>query len=100
MDSSTREMASEARQRVGADAPPCLQLDSVSLEYITRNEEPLAVTDEVTLSVASAEFVCMLGPSGCGKSSLLYAIAGLGPAFPPAVGQAVVNGKVVTKPGR
>lgn len=32
---------------------------------------------DVSLDVATGEFVCFLGPSGCGKTTLLRAIAGL-----------------------
>jgi thiamine transport system ATP-binding protein len=49
-----------------------LELDHVSVRF----GETLAV-DDVSLSVASGEVLCVLGPSGSGKSSLLRAIAGL-----------------------
>jgi NitT/TauT family transport system ATP-binding protein len=33
--------------------------------------------DDLSISIASGEFVCFVGPSGCGKSTLLRILAGL-----------------------
>ena len=36
----------------------------------------LLTIDNVSLSVESNDFFCLLGPSGCGKSTLLNIVAG------------------------
>src|SRR5205823_14206560 len=53
--------------------------------------------DRISLSVAEAEFVCLVGASGCGKSTLLNIIAGL---EKPDSGRVLADGKPVTTPGR
>jgi len=52
--------------------------------------------DDINLSIAAGEFVCLLGPSGCGKSTLLNAIAGFSL---PTCGKIVANGAEVCVPG-
>jgi NitT/TauT family transport system ATP-binding protein len=43
------------------------------------------VIGEFELTLASAEFVCLVGPSGCGKTTLLNIIAGLDKDFHGAI---------------
>ncbi|EKP0304500.1 ABC transporter ATP-binding protein [Aeromonas veronii] len=52
----------------------CLQVENVSCRYNGRN-----VLEQLSLTVADNEIVCLLGASGCGKTTLLKAIAGLLP---------------------
>ncbi|MCZ2495429.1 ATP-binding cassette domain-containing protein [Xylophilus sp. Kf1] len=58
--------------------------------------KPVVALEDVSITVARNEFVCLLGPSGCGKSTLLNMIAGFDH---PTTGTVSVGGQVVTRPG-
>jgi NitT/TauT family transport system ATP-binding protein len=60
-----------------------------------RGREYVAL-QEVTFSISSGEFFCLLGPSGCGKSTVLRMIAGF---LAPSAGEVLVRGKRVEAPG-
>ncbi len=53
-----------------------LQLNQVSQRYRS-GQRTFTAVEQVNLSIAAGEFVCLLGPSGCGKSTLLRIITGL-----------------------
>ena len=53
-----------------------IEFHDVHLTYSSRNRS-VAALENVTLSVAEQEFVCLVGPSGCGKTTLLKLTAGL-----------------------
>ncbi|MCA3276515.1 MAG: ABC transporter ATP-binding protein [Alphaproteobacteria bacterium] len=56
----------------------------------------IKIVEDINLSVAENEIVCLLGPSGCGKSTLLNLVAGI---TPPTVGEVWVAGLPVVRPG-
>jgi NitT/TauT family transport system ATP-binding protein len=58
------------------------------------SNQVVAVND-VNLNVQPGEFVSLIGPSGCGKSTILSIVAGF---QKPTSGEAVVDGKPITKP--
>ena len=76
--------------------PSKLAIEEVSKSFHTASGTVLAL-DRITLSVAEAEFVCLVGASGCGKSTLLNIIAGL---EKPDNGTLLADGKPVSGPGR
>jgi putative ABC transport system ATP-binding protein len=53
----------------------------------------LAVVKDVSLSMRTSEFVCLVGKSGCGKTTLLSLLSGL---ERPTAGQVMLDGKEIT----
>ncbi|MDR3221596.1 MAG: ABC transporter ATP-binding protein [Candidatus Accumulibacter sp.] len=51
---------------------------------------------DVSFTLATGEFVCLLGPSGCGKSTVLNLIAGFEQA---STGRVLLDGHPIRKPG-
>jgi NitT/TauT family transport system ATP-binding protein len=74
----------------------------INIEQITKvfhdksRGRDVAALDNINLSIASNDFVCLLGPSGCGKSTLLNVIAGF---EKPTAGRVTVDGKAMEAPG-
>lgn len=72
-----------------------IQLEHVTYEYESRGDRTLALND-VSLTIESGEFVCLVGHSGCGKTTLLNLIAGL---TEPSSGMVLIDGEPVKGPG-
>lgn len=69
-----------------------ISLDQVSKQYSNGTQ----ILNNITLSFATHQFVCLLGPSGCGKTTLLNLIAGF---VAPSSGRILLQGKPIGKPG-
>jgi NitT/TauT family transport system ATP-binding protein len=61
----------------------------------TRDGKSTSVLNDISLTVAEGEFVCLLGPSGCGKSTLLSTMAGF---LSPTSGEITIDGEAVHGP--
>ena len=68
----------------------------LTLAHVSHRYGQVQAIDDVSLSVAAGEFLCLLGPSGCGKSTLLRIIAGL---VRQTSGQVYIDGQEVAGPG-
>jgi putative spermidine/putrescine transport system ATP-binding protein len=67
-------------------------MQALSLHGLTRRFGRVAAVDDLSLEVASGEFVCLLGPSGCGKSTVLRLIAGF---EAPDAGDILLDGRSI-----
>src|SRR5690348_2244330 len=71
-----------------------LTVHGVSMVF-HRDDNAIPVLDNIHLTVADGEFVCLLGPSGCGKSTLLNTMAGF---LSPTGGEIRVDNEIVRGP--
>jgi NitT/TauT family transport system ATP-binding protein len=75
---------------------PALVVRDVSLTF-PDGELGLHVLSDISFSVATEEFVCILGPSGSGKSTLLRILAGL---LTPSKGEVTFPGLLASDSGQ
>jgi ABC-type nitrate/sulfonate/bicarbonate transport system ATPase subunit len=74
-----------------------VQFRNISMTFagVDKTASGIRVLDDINLSVAAGEFVCILGPSGCGKSTLLNIAGGF---IEPMEGDVRIDGEPVTGP--
>ena len=66
--------------------------EALALEHVRHRYSGMIAVDDVSLSIAQGEIMCLVGPSGCGKSTLLRIAAGLEAL---QRGTVRINGKLV-----
>ena len=64
---------------------------SVELRDLTKRYGPVAVVDDISLTIEHGHLVCLLGPSGCGKTTTLRLIAGF---IEPSAGEIRVGERI------
>jgi NitT/TauT family transport system ATP-binding protein len=72
-----------------------IEFSSVGMAFSTARGDSVTALDDISLTIARNEFLCVVGPSGCGKSTLLRLIAGL---LNPTRGEVTVEGAMVNGP--
>jgi NitT/TauT family transport system ATP-binding protein len=71
-----------------------LEVRGVNKTFRRRGRSVIAL-ENINLTVAAQEFVCLIGPSGCGKSTVLNLLAGLDM---PTEGGAYAGGELILGP--
>lgn len=89
-------LSTQTAQTEANTATPFVEIEGVSKVYPKRDGGEAVILDNVNLTVAEGEFVCVIGHSGCGKSTLLDMVSGF---RQPSSGEVRVQGKRVVQPG-
>lgn len=87
------EGPSIVHQQASAD-DPVLSVRGVSKAFVD-GPKPIRALQDISFSISSSEFVCLLGPSGSGKSTLLRVVGGL---IHPDRGEIIFDGRTLVEP--
>jgi NitT/TauT family transport system ATP-binding protein len=79
-----------------SERTPVLNVHKLGKSFPNGTGELVAL-EEVSFSLYSQEFLCIVGPSGCGKTTLLKLLAGL---LRPTRGEIIFEGEPLTRPRR
>lgn len=74
-----------------------IRIERVSKTYRAIDGRSVTALEDINISIAKNEFVCLLGKSGCGKTTLLNMIAGF---VLPSAGNIWVGNELVQGPGK
>ena len=96
VEKESLRIARPFKPRVAGAHEVSIAMRSVEQSFTAQNGPRVLALDDINLSIAPGEFLCVVGPSGCGKSSLLHLIAGL--SFPSS-GEVQLNSRRVEGPG-
>jgi len=96
MSRATKSVVTAADEPFAATVdtnPPKLGVRNLTHRFMIGSPpSPLTVLQDIDVSIARGQFVCIIGESGCGKSTLLRMMAGL---LTPSEGQVMHDGKSV-----
>jgi len=71
-----------------------VKIDSLCKSFRSRDHQtPMLAVDQVSFTIETGEFICLLGPSGCGKTTVLRCLAGF---EHPSSGKIFVFNKDIT----
>ncbi|WP_020485133.1 ABC transporter ATP-binding protein [Methylomonas sp. MK1] len=74
--------------------PGRVDIENLSIT-LGSGKQAFEAVQNVSVSIAPGEFICLLGPSGCGKSTLLSALAG---HLPASNGSIWVDAQAINRP--
>src|SRR4051812_26112730 len=86
-----------SRRRRPPTSPAMRVARGLAIKGVSHAFDDAKVVDDVHLTVAPGELVCLVGPSGCGKTTLLRIAAGLAELQRGAI---TIDDAVAAEPGR